>query len=141
MWIQTGICNYKSFDPTSGWWVQGPPKLFIVSKNKWWWTSVGVYLRALEMSQEINLQQDKTDQHNRLIWCFISLLFNVNAFTEYMKARMEEITTFFRSPDNHLTQFSKTLQQIYVEDIKNNCAPTLIANKVKYLIAPIVAHS
>ena len=99
------------------------------------------YLRALKMSQEISLQQDKTGQHNRLIRRFISFLFNVNAFTECTRARMAEITTFFRSPDNHLTQFSKNLQQIYVEDIKNNCAPALIANKAKYVIAPIVAHS
>ena len=53
---------------------------------------------------------------------------------------MADITTFFRSPDNHLTQFSKALQQIYVEDIKNHYAPTLITNKAKYVIAPIVAH-
>ena len=54
---------------------------------------------------------------------------------------MAEITTFFRSPDNHLTQFSKTLQQISVENIKNNYAPKLIANKEKYVILPIVIHS
>ena len=61
------------------------------------------YLRALKMSQEINLQQDKTGQHNWLIRCFISLLFNVNAFTECTRELMAEITSFFRSPDNHLT--------------------------------------
>ena len=39
------------------------------------------YLRALKMSQEIDIQRDQKGQHNRLIKIFISLLFAVPAFT------------------------------------------------------------
>ncbi len=42
------------------------------------------YLRAVKMSQEINIQGDKTGQNNRLIHRCIALLFVVPAFTECM---------------------------------------------------------
>ena len=60
------------------------------------------YLRALQMSSEIKLQKDKTGQHNRLILRFVTQLFQVQAFTEYMRPVMREITQFFEDPDNHL---------------------------------------
>ena len=53
---------------------------------------VEYYLRALQMSQEINIQGDQTGQHNRLMQRFIALLFAVPAFTECMREQMREIT-------------------------------------------------
>ena len=91
------------------------------------------YLRAVKMSQEINIQGDKTGQNNRLIHRFIALLFAVPAFTECMRQPMKAITSFFRSPDNHVMDFQESLQEIYNAYIKDNCAPTFITAKVKYL--------
>ena len=71
-----------------------------------------LYLRALKMSEEIMLQQDKTGQHNRLIKRFVSLLFNVHPFTECMRPIMSAVTSFFKAPDNHLKDFPYTLQEM-----------------------------
>ena len=40
---------------------------------------IDFYLRALNISNEIQLQQDVTGQNNRLIQRIVTLLFNVNA--------------------------------------------------------------
>ena len=85
------------------------------------------------MSQEINIQGDKTGQNNRLIHRFIALLFAVPAFTECMRQPMKAITSFFRSPDNHVLDFQDSLQEIYNAYIKDNCAPTFITANAKYL--------
>ena len=68
--------------------------------------------------------------------------FNVHSFTECMRPVMSEVTSFFKSPDNHLQDFPWTLQTIYETEIKDKCAPRTIASKAKYDIKqPIVASS
>ena len=46
---------------------------------------------------------------------------------------MKAITSFFRSPDNHVLDFQESLQEIYNAYVKDNCAPTFITAKAKYL--------
>ena len=91
------------------------------------------YLRGVKMSQEINIQGDKTGQNNRLLQRFISLLFAVPTFIECMRQPMKAITSFFRSPDNHARSFHESLQDIYNTYIKDNCAPTFITVEAKYI--------
>ena len=90
------------------------------------------YLRALRMSQEIQLQADNTGQNNRLIRRFVTQLFNIKSFTECMRPTMSQLQQFFRVPNNHLTQFPRQLKTIYEKDIKEKCAPLLITPNAKY---------
>ena len=52
------------------------------------------YLRALRMSQEIQLQADNTGQNNRLIRRFVTQLFNIKSFTECMRPTMSQLQQF-----------------------------------------------
>ena len=54
---------------------------------------------------------------------------------------MAEIITFFRFPNNHNITFPQSLQNIYSTSIKNNCVPTFITSKARYIQPqPQVAH-
>ena len=90
------------------------------------------YLRALRMSQEIQLQADNTGQNNRLIRQFVTQLFDIKPFTECMRPTMSQLQQFFRVPNNHLTQFPRQLKTIYEKDIKEKCAPLLITPNARY---------
>ena len=60
------------------------------------------YLRVLKMYNEIKLQRDGTGQDNRLIRCFVTLLFVYNPFMECLRPVMTLINAFFLRPNNHL---------------------------------------
>ena len=78
------------------------------------------FLRALKMSQESQLQADKTGQNNRLIQSFVTQVFNMKILTEFMRPKMAKVQQLFRTPDNHLRKILIKLQEIYETDIKKN---------------------
>ena len=45
---------------------------------------------------------------------------------------MTQLTRFFRLPDNHFTNFPNDLQTIYMHDIIDKCAPSMITPNAKY---------
>ena len=84
------------------------------------------------MSQEIQVQKDKTGKNNRLIRRFVTLLFQIKSFTEYKRDKMTELTRFFRVPDNHFKDFPHDLHTIYKDGIINKCATSMIISNTKY---------
>ena len=78
---------------------------------------IDFYLRATDMWNEIEIQQDKTGQANRLIFRFVTLLSEIYDFYHaFVDIRMD-FEIFFRQQDNHLTAFPTSLKQIYENQI------------------------
>ena len=69
------------------------------------------------MWNEIEIQQDKTGQANRLIFRFVTLLSEIYDFYHAFVDICMDFEIFFRQQDNHLTAFPTSLKQIYENQI------------------------
>lgn len=70
------------------------------------------YERALIMSNEINLQEDKTGQHNRLIYRFVTLLSEFIDYKPLLRDVQKDLQRFFRQQDHHLLTFPQSLKDM-----------------------------
>ena len=93
---------------------------------------IDFYLRATDMWNEIEIQQDKTGQANRLIFRFVTLLSEIYDFYHaFVDIRMD-FEIFFCQQDNHLTAFPTSLKQIYENQIVAKKLPDKIDFSMKY---------
>ena len=90
------------------------------------------YERALSMSNEIDLQEDKTGQANKLTHRFVLILSEFIDILPCLRQVKKELALFFRSKDHHLLTFPRSIREIYEEDIELEDIPTLLlfSNKI-----------
>ena len=95
---------------------------------------IDFYCRATVMMNEIELQEDKSGQANKLLYRFVLLLSSLCHFHQSLESLREQFVLFFRRPNNHAMSFPYTLKGIYEEVIVPKGLPEIIDFTSKFRI-------
>ena len=94
------------------------------------------YFHAAHMTNEIELQQDKTGQANRLIFRFVSRLSELFDYYDSFNQLRKDLNLFFQKQDNHLISFQASLIDIFEQEIIACKLPEMIDFSMKVKSAP-----